>query len=240
MKSLNALGVTDVGPATTANLYKAGFTNIKLLYEASPTDFEKRVERVGAKSAIKIYEGLRAGKDTWSELSFMLASNKFPLLVGKTKLKLLLDIWPNVEEWDYSIITANRPAGISNDTIAEIINALPSYFEWYDANIKDILVIPGEMEQVNHEQRPVAAEGAQAAVAVGVAPNAQRQAVAAANAPPAQRLVPAVPNPQRPAVGTRKDITIVLTGFRDKSLEEKYNVQEMLQNPLTMWYIEEH
>ena len=159
VKSLNALGAENVGPATTANLYKAGFTSIKLIYEASPKDFEKKVERVGPKSAAKIYEGLRAGKDTWSELTFMLASTSFLSFVGKTKLKVLLDTWPNVEEWDYATITAKRPTGISNDTIAEIINALPSYFEWYDENIKDILVVPGE----EVEQRPVAAEGAQEA-----------------------------------------------------------------------------
>ena len=158
-KSLDNLNAKDVGPATVANLYQAGFETIRNIYQATASDFAGVLAGVKDKMADKIYNGLRNGKETWNELAFMVASNVFPELVGKSKLGSILTIFPDPTKWDEDAILANRPSGVSPDVIHRIMRAMPDYLKWYNDNIDGVLVPKGERERLTaaREAEPAAA-----------------------------------------------------------------------------------
>ena len=129
----------------------------------------------------------------------MVASNKFPKLVGATKLNLLLDLIPNPNDWTSEALIAKRASGISAETINGIVNSLDDYFEWYNENIRPIIgnkrLIPTNQEAPEERENQELQE--------------ERER-----------------HPAQPAYGGGPRITIALTGFRDKSLEDKFIVKD--------------
>jgi DNA ligase (NAD+) len=163
VKALKELNAKNVGEGTVTNLYKAGFKTIRDIYRATTGDFASRVARTGAAMAERIYEGLRFGQETWDELTFMVASNKFPLGIGSTKLRSILVIFPDPKKWSLELIATNKPRGISLEAIGTVVESLPAYFKWYQDNIAGLLdtnVAPPVVKQ------EVQTGGAQAAVSV--------------------------------------------------------------------------
>jgi NAD-dependent DNA ligase len=197
-KSLDKLGAKDVGPATVAYMFEAGLQSVGDIYRATREDFMSLLPRTGERAADKIWNGLRHGQDTWDELTFMVASNKFPELVGRNKLGALLAAFPNPDEWNIDEILDNKPFGISDGVVQQILDAMKSYKDWYNANVDGILVPHGERRLTNVTRQAVAEQ-----------PAAAGQPAAAAET----------------GNGVRKP-TIVLTHFRDDKLAEKYNVVE--------------
>ena len=120
-------------------MYNAGLKTIDSIYNADTAKFVRLLPGVKDKMAERIYNGLRVGQDKWNEVTFMVASNKFPKLVGATKLNLLLDLIPDPNDWTSEALIAKRASGISAETINGIVNSLDDYFEWYDENIRPII-----------------------------------------------------------------------------------------------------
>jgi DNA ligase (NAD+) len=180
--ALTALGAENVGPGQVARLYAAGFKTLRDIYAATPATLAARVEGVKAKGADRIYEGLRAGQASWTELSLMLASSMMPRGIGSRKLTPLLQINPNPASWPATAaaLKAANPAGLSTTSIDEIVGTIPAYLAWRAANFGDLSLPALPAGPVSVTVATVPSSGA------GTPP------------PPA---------------------TIVLTGFRDKTLE---------------------
>ena len=129
-KSLDALGAENVGPAIIKSLYNNGFDSISKIYSANPKDF-LILDRVGDKSAQRIYDGLRKKKNEWTSTNWMVASMCFPELVGKTKINLIFSIESDWKKWNYDILNKKRPKGLTSDTLFMILNCLEDYKEWH-------------------------------------------------------------------------------------------------------------
>jgi NAD-dependent DNA ligase len=128
--ALTELGAENVGPGIVAKLYAAGFRTLRQIYAATPADLAAHVAGVKAAGAQKIYAGLRVKQDSWSELTFLLASCCMPRGVGHSKLKPLLEIESDPAAWTVAALTTARPAGLSATTIEAIVAAVPAYLAW--------------------------------------------------------------------------------------------------------------
>lgn len=130
--ALGELGAEHVGPGVVAKLVHAGFKTIGQIYAASEKEFVSRLSGVKAAAASKIYNGLRKNQHKWTELDFIVASSTMPRLVGRTKLAVLLEKGPP-NKW-HTFIGTTFP-GISQDTLIQIIAAIPAYMTWRHANL---------------------------------------------------------------------------------------------------------
>ena len=142
-KALDELGAEHVGPGLVAQLYAAGFTTLSDLYSASVADFTK-ADGIKQKGAERLYAGLRVKQSQWTDLTFLVASCCMPRGVGHTKLTPLLALCPDVTRWTQPSVVAqfhaSRPAGISDDTIDEIVAAIPAYLQWRSTAAKGLTV----------------------------------------------------------------------------------------------------
>jgi DNA ligase (NAD+) len=140
--ALTALGAENVGPGLVTRLYAAGFKTLREIYAATPAALATRVEGVKAKGAERLYEGLRAGQTGWTELSLLLASSTLPRGVAARKLTPLLQLNPAPATWPTTVssLKAAEPAGLSPDTIDEIVSTIPAYLAWRSANFADLSV----------------------------------------------------------------------------------------------------
>jgi DNA ligase (NAD+) len=134
-RGLAELGAENVGPGMVAKLHAAGFDTIGKIFAATAGDFAARVDGCGAKMAERIYNGIRVKQATWTELTLLQASCTMPRGVGNSKLQPLLALNPSPATWDSATLTASRPAGLSADTIAAIVAAIPAYLAWRAENM---------------------------------------------------------------------------------------------------------
>jgi DNA ligase (NAD+) len=134
--ALAELRVEHVGAGMVTKLFEGGFTTLRSLYDAKPDDFLK-VPGVKATMASKLFEGLRAGQPSWTELDLMVASSTMPRTVGRTKLAAMLERGP-ISEW--ASLGQSPIPGISPDTIQQIVAALPDYTKWRHENFPAVPV----------------------------------------------------------------------------------------------------
>jgi DNA ligase (NAD+) len=132
--ALAELRVEHVGAGMVTKLFDAGFTTLRALYDAKPEDFLK-VPGVKKTMASKLFEGLRAGQASWTELDLLVASSTMPRTVGRTKLAAMLVRGP-ISEW----ASLGAISGISPDTIQQIVAALPDYVKWRHDNFPAVPV----------------------------------------------------------------------------------------------------
>ena len=133
-RGLAELGAENVGPGIVTKLYAAGFRTLGAMYAATPADFAARVEGFKAAAAQRTWDGLRAGQAKWSELNLMVASCKFGRGIGHSKLQPLLALNTNPATWSAAAFKAQKPAGLSEKTIDEIVAAVPAYLTWRTEN----------------------------------------------------------------------------------------------------------
>lgn len=126
-KSLDALGAENVGPAMIEKLFNSGFNNLFKIYAAPAKKFEI-MDRVGPVMAQKIYNGLRAKKNSWDLSDLMVASLCFPQLVGKSKLSSYLLKYPDWNGWNRT----DTVFGISSDVVGKIVACVPKFQDWYE------------------------------------------------------------------------------------------------------------
>ncbi|NDE16805.1 hypothetical protein EBZ80_17920 [bacterium] len=133
-RALAELGAENVGPGLVAKLYAAGYHTIGAIYAASVDDLAAKVEGVKARGAVRLWEGLRAGRAGWTELTLLVASCCMPRGIGHTRLTPLLAINPTPATWTVSELTAAAPAGLTAKTIESIVAAVPAYMAWRAEN----------------------------------------------------------------------------------------------------------
>lgn len=133
-RALGELGAENVGPGLVAKLWAAGFRTVGAIYAASVDDFATKVEGVKARGAVRLWEGLRAGRTGWTELTLLAASCCMPRGIGHTRLAPLLAINPTPASWTVGELTAAAPAGLSAKTIESIVAAVPAYVAWRAEN----------------------------------------------------------------------------------------------------------
>ncbi len=231
LRALNTLGAENVGPSTVAKLYNAGFETIADVFNGTVGEFKAKLPSTGDKMAERIYNGLRAGKPMWNIVKFMVASNKFPHLVGATKLTAILDLFPDPYTWTADAIVARRPAGISADTIDAIVESLPAYFDWYEDNIVSVFgdIANPEGNPEGNFGRNFEEDTESEQDSLRMAPAARREPAAPAMARFAAPAM-AAPAMAAPAMaarpGVKPTVVIALTGFRDASLEARYIVKD--------------
>jgi DNA ligase (NAD+) len=127
--ALGELGVENVGPGLVAKLYAAGLTTLKQIYTATVKDLAK-VDGIKEKGAERLWQGLRAKQQSWTELNFLVASATMPRGVSHSKLAPLLALNPNPASWTAAALKAKRPTGLSESTIDAIVEAIPAYLAW--------------------------------------------------------------------------------------------------------------
>jgi NAD-dependent DNA ligase len=156
-RGLGELGAENVGPGVVAKLYEAGFDTIGKIYSATAADFATSVDGVKEKGAQRIWEGLRANQENWTELTFLVASCTMPRGVGHTKLKPLLEIEPDPHKWSLARFAGQRIAGLSEKTIEDITDAIPDYLAWRAENFGSTSVkIPKKLPGCNAAKPPCA------------------------------------------------------------------------------------
>jgi DNA ligase (NAD+) len=133
-RALAELGAENVGAGVVAKLYEAGFTTVGAIYAATQADFAARVAGCKAKSAEKIWTGLRCRQAGWTVLDLMCASCCMPRGVGRSKLQTLLDCNADPATWTAATLQAACPAGLSDKTIEEIVAAVPAFAAWAATN----------------------------------------------------------------------------------------------------------
>ena len=148
-KAIKELEAKSVGPVSIEKMYKAGLKTVGDIFRATTDDFERKLDRCGEKMATKIWNGLRDGKKNWKESQFLVASGKFPGLIGEKKFDAILGKFPNPELWNTTSIKANRPSGISEDSIDALVNCVPAYIAWKKENI--LLDSSASMSRVSSE-----------------------------------------------------------------------------------------
>lgn len=149
--ALGELGAENVGSGVVAKLYAAGFKTVGAIYAASPEDFAARVEGCKGKMASKIFEGLRAGEPSWTELNFIAASSTMPRTVGHTKIAAVLAVVSKPINW--SSLNGKSLPGISADTIRQMIEAVPAYLAWRAENLSWVKAAAAPIAPVVHSGR---------------------------------------------------------------------------------------
>lgn len=154
-KTLDKLGVENVGEGTIDKMISIGLDDIFKIYKASRRDF-MRMERIGEKSADNIYKGLRKNMDNWKIVDLMVSSLCFPQLVGESKLNALITKYPDWKNWSSSVSVF----GISNVVLPTIVECVPKFSEWYEkfkeaTGIKDFESgETSEVQTVSNQVRP--------------------------------------------------------------------------------------
>jgi DNA ligase (NAD+) len=136
-RALGELGAENVGPGLVAKLYAAGYRTVGAIYTASADEFAAKVEGVKARGAARLWEGLRAGRAGWTELTLLVASCCMPRGIGHTRLAPLLAINPTPATWTVAGLTAgggSPPAGLTIKTVESIVAAVPAYVAWRAEN----------------------------------------------------------------------------------------------------------
>lgn len=146
-KSLDALGVDGIGPATVEKMFKSGMDAVHRIYRATKDDFKKKLPGVAEKSSEKIYNGLRVNQANWTAREFMVASRLLPPLVSDSKLNLVFQIESDWTKWSFEELDSKRPKGLTSDTLFAIINIIPAFSKWY----KKFVAVVGEPGNVSFE-----------------------------------------------------------------------------------------
>ena len=133
------MDIKCVSEATVERMYNYGLTNLKKIFEASISDFEK-IDRFGPKLAEKIYNNIHNGLKNISIDILLGSSCIFGYGMGKRKIKVLMDEIPDLFTI-YKKLTKeellnkiNKLEGFSNITSQKILDNI----EKADKFLKDI------------------------------------------------------------------------------------------------------
>jgi DNA ligase (NAD+) len=119
------LGVASMGPANCEALVKAGLTGPGAIGAATA---EKLSEVLGPKTGAALYVNLRTAVTTASEITLMMASSCMPRGVGESKLKSLLDTYPDSSKWGNTPMAP--PAGWTVGPLTSFLAEFPAYRAW--------------------------------------------------------------------------------------------------------------
>lgn len=93
----SSMGIKNVSDATVEKIYKQGYNTLVKIFEANKEDFEK-IEGFQKKLAEKIYNNIHDGLKNTSKDILLGSSGIFGEGIGKRKLKVLFDNFPDILE----------------------------------------------------------------------------------------------------------------------------------------------
>jgi DNA ligase (NAD+) len=144
-----SMNIKCISEATVKRIYKAGFTSLIKIFEATQNDFEK-IDRFGPKLAEKIYNNIHNGLQNVTLDVLIGSSGLFGIGLGKRKIKALLDVIPDLLyiykkiPSDELLQKINNIDGFSIITSKKIIDKI----ETVDNFIKDIEKFVTYKEQI--------------------------------------------------------------------------------------------
>jgi DNA ligase (NAD+) len=111
----SGMGIKNISDATVQKIYKEGYTTLIKIFKASKEDFEK-IEGFQKRLAEKIYNNIHEGlKNTTKDL-ILGSSGIFGEGLGKRKIKVLIDHFPDILE-----------STLSEKELMDRITSIPSY-----------------------------------------------------------------------------------------------------------------
>jgi DNA ligase (NAD+) len=141
---LSTLGVEGVGPGLVKKLVEGGFTTMQKLWNAKP---EELGGVIGAGRGPQLSTDLRKALETASQVSLLIASNCLPRGVGEKKLRSLYSICADASKWNRSVF-GTIPAGWSEETLGEVLEAIPKAFTWIDSTFQIRPIVQQETKPV--------------------------------------------------------------------------------------------
>lgn len=145
---MTKLDIKDVGPARAKSLVEQGFDTFLRILTASPQDFE-RLDRVGPKTAQKMWEHLHQGITNVPLRKLMAASGIMGRGFGERRSNMLLQAYPDILE---------RARVLSAAELAELVRGvegfgevfslqaaarLPQFNAWLEAHPMITVAAPG-------------------------------------------------------------------------------------------------
>ncbi len=124
--------VTGVSTGIINKLYDAGFDSIYKILHIS-IDELLTVDGIQGRSAQNIYESINA-IDLTDYLTLMVASNTFGRGLGERKLKLIIDVYPNVINDTPTLSDIIKINGFSNITATQFLENLEKFKEFLVIN----------------------------------------------------------------------------------------------------------
>jgi DNA ligase (NAD+) len=146
---LSTLGVEGVGPGLVKKLVEGGFTTVQKIWNAKP---EELGGVIGAGRGPQLSTDLRKAMSSASQVSLLIASNCLPRGVGEKKLRSLYSICADASKWNRSVF-ASIPSGWSEETLSEVLEAIPKGFGWIEATF-GVEATFGKVQVQVHETKP--------------------------------------------------------------------------------------
>jgi DNA ligase (NAD+) len=124
------VGVASMGPANCEALVRAGLRGPGAIAACSA---ERLGEVVGPKTGVALYANLRTACANVTEVTLMMASSCMPRGVGESKLKALLEAYPDWTQWGH--IPMSPPAGWTVGPLTTFLAELPKYKAWRNSEM---------------------------------------------------------------------------------------------------------
>ena len=124
------VGVASMGPANCEALVRAGLDGPGAIAAVTA---ERLGEIVGPKTGAALYANLRTACANATEVTLMMASSCMPRGVGETKLKSLLEAYPDWTQWGH--IPMSPPAGWTVGPLTTFLAELPKYRAWRNSEM---------------------------------------------------------------------------------------------------------
>jgi len=135
------IDVPGLGPGNIKKMFDGGFKTVKAIFEMNLADF-LRIDGFKQKSAEKFMLALSEKRNSIDCVTLVVATNTVGRGIGVTKIKLILDAFPQILSMDNFIPTIKELInlqGIEAKTANLVISNLPSYYDFVKENGLDCL-----------------------------------------------------------------------------------------------------
>ena len=124
------LGMKGVGPGIVERLYSNGINTFKKFINVTVDDLLK-MEGFQKKSAEKVVNEIQESVKKADCLTFMTASNLFGRSIAEKKLKLILEVFPEIPNgYKPTESELSKVSGIGEITAKQFLEGLPLFFEF--------------------------------------------------------------------------------------------------------------
>jgi NAD-dependent DNA ligase len=136
---LVALGVEGISKTTAKKLVEGNVTTLQIILT---TPVDKLQALIGKVNGSKLFEGLPKVMATASEAQWIYTYLGWPKAFGKTRIASTLELESDVSKWPSIGLP---PKGISADSFAEVLKAVPAYLTWrtsFPSTVQTIIELP--------------------------------------------------------------------------------------------------
>lgn len=145
---MNKLDIKDVGPARAKSMVEQGFDTFLRILSARPEDFE-RLDRVGSKTAQKMWEHIHQGITNVPLRRIMAASGILGRGFGERRSEMLLRVYPDILERARTLPAAQLAElirgveGFGEVFSLQAASRLPLFNDWLAAHPMITVAAPG-------------------------------------------------------------------------------------------------